>query len=262
MFLKSHKYLKKDKNRLDQFKGFNELLRYNIFMKNDFLFRYIILKIQSNQWKENEKLPSERALMIKFDISKNLVHKTLEILQKTNIIYSVPSMGNFVSKKFNGIFNSKTKFLENSNVEISKSDGTLSERDIKNIKALYPKFNLNIKNLKCFSKKYINNRGIESISLFFLNEKYHKNFYNFNKRPFYEFLAYQGIIINKKITIFIKPIFNENNYKILINKKANHSDCSLQILIDFNNKVVAIIKTFDFYDEKSEIYGYKIEKLT
>ena len=232
-------------------------------MKNNFLFKYIILKIQNNEWKEGQKLPSERGFMIKFGISKNLIHKTLALLQKSNIIYSIPSKGNFVSKKFNGIFNSKTKYIENVCTKKSKTEAILSQRDIQNIKSMYPKFNLDLRNLKCFANKYTNERGINSISLFFFDNKFFKNsFSDFSKKSFYEFLSYYGITINQKITIQIKPIFNENNYELPKNKNIIHSDCSLQVLIDFDDKVVSIIKTFDFYDQKSEIYGYKIEKLT
>lgn len=231
-------------------------------MKANFLFKYIILKIQSNQWKEDEKIPSERAFMIKFNISKNVVHRTLSLLQKANIIYSIPSMGNFVSKKFNGIFNSKTKYFGNVNVKKSKSEAKLSQRDIKNINSIYSKFNLNSKELTCFENIYKNKKDIKSISLFFLEKNiYQRHFKDFSRKSFYEFLAYHGETINKKITIFIKPIFNENNYEIKRNKNTTHIDCSLQLIINFNNEVVAIIKTFDFYDSKSEIYGTKIEKL-
>ena len=80
------------------------------------MYKYLSLindletKIQTNQYKEGEKLPSIRTLAEHFKINKSTVIRALQELEKKNLVYSVPQSGYFVVKKaFELMENEKTE---------------------------------------------------------------------------------------------------------------------------------------------------------
>lgn len=61
------------------------------------LEKYIVDKIRSGEWKQNEKLPVEQKLIEISGLSKMTVRKTIERLREREILYSMQGRGVFVS---------------------------------------------------------------------------------------------------------------------------------------------------------------------
>jgi DNA-binding FadR family transcriptional regulator len=58
----------------------------------------IEVKIQSEEWKENEKIPSERLLAIQYGVSRTVVRDALKRLTEKNLIVNRVGKGNYVSR--------------------------------------------------------------------------------------------------------------------------------------------------------------------
>jgi len=59
---------------------------------------YVCDKIQLNEWKEDEKIPSVRELAVLLEVNPNTVMRTFEHLQQQEIVYTKRGMGLFVAK--------------------------------------------------------------------------------------------------------------------------------------------------------------------
>lgn len=59
----------------------------------------LIQKIKNEQWKVDEKIPTEMELMKKYDIGRDTVRKALGILVQEGYVYKKRGIGTFVSKR-------------------------------------------------------------------------------------------------------------------------------------------------------------------
>lgn len=66
------------------------------------LYRQVIrdLENQIRQMKPNEKLPSERQLLVKYSVSRNTIRLALQDLEERGLIYRLHGKGTFVSSNF------------------------------------------------------------------------------------------------------------------------------------------------------------------
>lgn len=55
-------------------------------------------RIQSGELKENDKLPSERILASRYDVSRNVIRESIKMLVEKNLVVNVPGKGNYVSR--------------------------------------------------------------------------------------------------------------------------------------------------------------------
>ncbi len=68
---------------------------------------YLTKKIETGQWKKNQKLPKESELMEKMNVSKMTVRNTISKLIDRNYLFSISGKGVYVSPLFN-LVNFKT----------------------------------------------------------------------------------------------------------------------------------------------------------
>jgi DNA-binding GntR family transcriptional regulator len=71
----------------------------DIFIKQLKIEEFILKEIDSRQYKEGTKIPSENELSSAFDVNRHTVRKAIERLCKLGRIYSVQGKGCYVSKK-------------------------------------------------------------------------------------------------------------------------------------------------------------------
>lgn len=72
-------------------------------------------KINNKSYKENEKLPSENALAIKFKVSRLTIRRALDILLEENLIEKKKGYGSFVKSSFNEELNPLKGFTKSIN---------------------------------------------------------------------------------------------------------------------------------------------------
>ena len=77
----------------------------------DQLNRYIMLKVNSEEWKIGDFLPSEQALAIKFNCNRHTVRNTLVPLRSKQIIRAINGKGNQVVNNLFTFFDSSRKVV-------------------------------------------------------------------------------------------------------------------------------------------------------
>ncbi len=60
-------------------------------------------KMHSKEYKINQKLPSEKAIAIKYNVSRIVASRVFFELRKIGAIYTIPKKGSFVAKFFQGL---------------------------------------------------------------------------------------------------------------------------------------------------------------
>lgn len=75
------------------------------------LNRYIMLKINSEEWKIGDFLPSEQSLAIKFNCNRHTVRNTLVPLRSKQIIHAINGKGNQVVNNLFTFFDSSRKVV-------------------------------------------------------------------------------------------------------------------------------------------------------
>ena len=63
----------------------------------------ILKDISSGKYRVNDKLPSEKAITIKYDVSRIVASRVFLELKKIGAIYSIPKKGNYVAMFFEGL---------------------------------------------------------------------------------------------------------------------------------------------------------------
>lgn len=89
------------------------------------VYHKIMRDIQSGEYPENSLLPSERELCEKYHVSRSTIRSAMELLKKTEVVYSVQGNGTYI-KPFVYVqnltkFYSFTETLKKSNVLIQNS---------------------------------------------------------------------------------------------------------------------------------------------
>ena len=74
-------------------------------------------KILANEWKANDKMPTERELSIRYNVSRVTVRDTLNRLAQAGYIYRIQGKGTFVSvrkieKKLTKLYTLRKRFEE------------------------------------------------------------------------------------------------------------------------------------------------------
>lgn len=67
------------------------------------IVKMIVEKIRANELKENDRLPSEQQLSIKYGVSRIVATRVYQELVKLGAIYSVQRQGYFVARYFSGV---------------------------------------------------------------------------------------------------------------------------------------------------------------
>ena len=69
----------------------------NTIYKYSQLYDILLEKILANEWKANDKMPTERELSIRYNVSRVTVRDTLNRLAQAGYIYRIQGKGTFVS---------------------------------------------------------------------------------------------------------------------------------------------------------------------
>ncbi len=135
-------------------------------MKFD-LEAYIIKKIDSGEWKENEKIPTELNLMKISDLSKMSIRKVIDKLREREVLYSMQGKGVFVSP-----FNKHSKIERLSEIlGATKVTYLPSSSKIPEIllKRFHKDFEVNLNNIITYVKLYFIDDEIVAFTLNWIN---------------------------------------------------------------------------------------------
>ena len=109
--------------------------------KIDFIFEDLLNKIIKKEYKQDEKLPTERDLTIHYNVSRHTVREALSRLSKINCIYKVQGSGNFVNSLehintllYNSLTNKKFKEIRSIVTDFKKKSATSEQANILGIK--------------------------------------------------------------------------------------------------------------------------------
>ena len=89
----------------------------NTIYKYSQLYDILLEKILANEWKANDKMPTERELSIRYNVSRVTVRDTLNRLAQAGYIYRIQGKGTFVSvrkieKKLTKLYTLRKRFEE------------------------------------------------------------------------------------------------------------------------------------------------------
>lgn len=90
-------------------------MKENNVFKYSQLYDILLQKILSHEWKANEKMPTERELCQRYNVSRVTVRDTLNRLAESGYIYRIQGKGTFVSirkieKKFTKLYTLRKRF--------------------------------------------------------------------------------------------------------------------------------------------------------
>ena len=71
--------------------------------RHEQIARHLRREIREDYFQEGDKLPSEKAISIKYEVSRIVSTKVLSELRKIGAIYSIPKKGNFVAQYFSSL---------------------------------------------------------------------------------------------------------------------------------------------------------------
>ncbi|NQZ65907.1 MAG: GntR family transcriptional regulator [Mycoplasmatales bacterium] len=174
------------------------------------MIKYILTKIQNQEWDINKPIPSERWFAIKFGISKSLVSSALTILRINNIIYSIPSQGNYIYKDELSFLHSKTLSGEKSKVKMN-TNWKISDIERTQLRRLNKIYGSNVglfnKDYTTHEKYYYDKNGkyIERIIIIVPNEleKYSPdNSKELISKSIYSFTSFLGISLGNLATTY------------------------------------------------------------
>jgi GntR family transcriptional regulator len=79
------------------------------------IVEYIYDRILTNEWQEEERIPSVRDLAVELQVNPNTVMRAYELLQSMEIIVNKRGIGNFLSINAKSviILNRRNHFIEN-----------------------------------------------------------------------------------------------------------------------------------------------------
>ena len=101
------------------------------------IITYIKLKLITEEWKEDQKLPSVREMAVQLGVNPNTIQRAYMELEREEYIYSKRGMGNFVTgdkKKINSLAESAAEKIVSDFVQEMKKMGFDTEEIIRLIK--------------------------------------------------------------------------------------------------------------------------------
>ena len=218
-----------------------------ILSKKIFIIKYILKKIQNQEWEYDKAIPSERWLAIKFEVSKSLISGIIAIFKAYNIIYSVAHYGNFVSKSNSSFLYSQTLNDKNLNSKVNIfADWVFSKNDKDFLNIIEIKDSLLVHafsdNYITFQKDYYNDESIYEKIIIILPQKYKhhipSNSKELLKKSIYSFTSF----INASLCNWASAQKNSKNLK------SNN----IKYFTNFPNDAIVNTTYKIFYDEEKE----------
>lgn len=212
-------------------------------MEKNKLESYILDNIESERWEIGYKLPSEKILIKKFNLSKSTVRKVIQKLANNEVLFTLQGKGVFVSKFW------KVK-KELPLGEELKSDKVIylptSYKIPKEIYEYAPFFipNLNKNNSFQFIKIYFSDKEVQAYSIdWMINENNHyvneMNDYIYGKRTLFADKAFKKVF---RVHKFLRTTSFDNK------------------LLRINIKNIPTIFAY-FINEKNEILMVRVYKI-
>jgi len=111
------------------------------------IVEYIYDRILTNEWQEEERIPSVRDLAVELQVNPNTVMRAYELLQSMEIIVNKRGIGNFLSINAKSVIisNRRNHFIENELPVIFRNMNLLgvSIKDLSDYYAFYNRGNNN-----------------------------------------------------------------------------------------------------------------------
>jgi len=111
------------------------------------IVEYIYDRILTNEWQEEERIPSVRDLAVELQVNPNTVMRAYELLQTMEIIVNKRGIGNFLSINAKSVIisNRRNHFIENELPVIFRNMNLLgvSIKDLSDYYTLYNRGNNN-----------------------------------------------------------------------------------------------------------------------
>ena len=103
------------------------------------IYNIIVNKIESKEYQSNDKLPSEKEFMDQYNVSRDTVRKSLNMLEQNGYIQKTKGKGSFVLdiNKFNFPVSGVVSFKE-----IAKKSASNIETFVEFLDCIYPKKNI------------------------------------------------------------------------------------------------------------------------
>ena len=105
------------------------------------IYNIIANKIENKEYEPNDKLPSEKELMDEYEVSRDTVRKSLNMLEQNGYIQKNKGKGSFVLdiNKFNFPVSGVVSFKE-----LSRKLGRKIETKVENLDCIYPNRNVKV----------------------------------------------------------------------------------------------------------------------
>lgn len=167
--------------------------------------KYVVLKINSGEWKNNLKIPSENQIASKFNCSRLTARDALQSLVNSGVLVSKQGMGYLVSG------NDQEAYLKS--FAISHNVKKTEIEILKNFSWINDFFNFKDDNRKIYIlKRYWDKKGLLATQFTILNKSIIWEVdLNAIKKSITKYLAVNGVTI-KYSNIIIKTFSNEHSF--------------------------------------------------
>ncbi len=157
-------------------------------------------KMNKGKLKKGDKLPSERELALKYDISRNVVREAITVLRNEGLVDVFPGRGTYVTKpKLNIVSETIERVMKNYNISLEDIVNVREGLEVYILKNMINRVTLeDIETLYGIYGDMEKHRG--NVELFVkFDEKFHIHLAKYTKNPLYEILLHSFIEMTQSV---------------------------------------------------------------
>ncbi|WP_462217107.1 GntR family transcriptional regulator [Mycoplasmoides genitalium] len=211
--------------------------------KNQIIYRYIILKIQSFEWPANTRIFSERQLEIRFNSSRSQIRSVLATLLNKNIIrYTKNTPGYFVCKDVGFSFFHKTQ--DNLKVKYAKLSTLIKKLLSQDDASVFANIDstVHLDKFKGIEAKFFDENKKHFLNVCFFAKDDILNILDENnlQQQFFREFAYNGIAIEKRYCVtsvdkesgclVMYDMYYDDNDNFVVASKSNFLNPELKVI--------------------------------
>lgn len=232
--------------------------------KHKIITDYIIKCIDNNELKVGDKIPTEKELTEKFNVSRITVHNAIKDLAKLGVVNRIKGKGSYVTKNMkvhDSFFEIKDKLVAK-NQSYGETHEFLKLNIIKPFDSIKARLSLE-SNDRIFEAIRVMSQndivyGIDYsyISCDLMEENYFKS-EDFVNNSFHNFLKNKTDVSFSKISIDIMIHFSDNYESEILNVKKNSPlICWVTNILDENNEIIAC--TYSIFNKEVSLISFDV----